>query len=98
MSKNDKYNKLEFAIASGAIGASLGTLFTEKKESTAITGLVGAALGATYSAFIESKKTNEGVLIEENGAIYSVFENGRKILVKELPKVSTKIPKTFTLD
>jgi len=98
MSKDDKYDKLEGALAGGAIGAALGALLTEKQEETIVLSLLGAACGATYQAFKESRNMESGILYEENGAIYKALPNGRKELVKKLDKNNTEVPKVFTID
>ncbi len=97
MANQDRYEILENAIMGGLFGATLGLLFTEKKESRVIASLVGAALGATYQAYKEAEKINSGVLFEEDNIIYRELPNGEKILVKKLERQQTKVPKTFTL-
>lgn len=97
MKKSNKYDTLETAFAGGVIGAALGALFTDKKESTIITSLIGVALGATYSAFKESQDLGSQILYEEDGNLYRSLSQGKREFVKELPKNTTHVPKTFTL-
>jgi len=97
MNNENKYEKLELAIAKGLIGGALGALFINKTESTVVAALVGAALGATYQAFKESQNLDSGVLYEENGYIYRALPDGNRVRVKPLVKKNTEIPKTFTI-
>ncbi len=80
---------LESLIKGGLIGAVFGAFLSKNKEEGAIVGaLLGAAISATLKANEEAQKTNEPVLIAENGKLYRILPGGEKQFVKELPKTS----------
>lgn len=97
MKEEDRYEKIEGAIAGGAIGAALGILFAKKNESTIIYALIGAALGATYQAFKESQDLSSGVLYEEDGVLFRELPDGERQIIRQLEKSDTVIPETFTV-
>jgi gas vesicle protein len=89
---------IESLIAGGFIGAALGAWLSKDKEESAITGaLLGAAFSATFIANQEAKKTNQPVLITENGKLFRQLPSGEKQFVKELPKSTQKWEEHFKL-
>ena len=91
MSKDNK--TLESLIAGGAIGAALGALLSKDKEDGAILGaLLGAAIFGTLKANEEAQKTNQPVMIAEDGKLYEILPDGQKRFVKDLPKPKGQWP------
>ena len=87
MKKNHK--TLESLIAGGFIGAAFGAFLSKDKEEGALLGaLLGAVISGTLKANKEAQKTNQPVLIAENGKLYQVFANGEKKFIKDLPKLT----------
>lgn len=85
MNNNDK--TIQSLIAGGLIGAALGAWLSKDKEDGAVIGIIiGAAFSATLQANKEAQKTNQPILITENGKLYRVLSNGEKQFVKDLPK------------
>lgn len=86
------------AIAGGLVGAALGAVLTGKGKHTVISALAGAAIGASLVALKEAKEIDIPVLYEEDGVIYRDFPNGRREVVRQLTKVESNIPQTFSLE
>ncbi len=91
-------NTIESLVAGGLIGAALGAWLSKDKEDGAILGaILGAAFSATLQANKEAQKTNQPVMIIENGKLYRVFPNGEKQFVKDLPGSSQHWEEHFKL-
>lgn len=89
---------LESLIAGGLIGAGLGAWLSKDKEDGAIIGaILGAAFSATLSANKEAQKTNQPVLVAEQGKLYRVLPNGDKQFIKNLPQASQDWEEHFKL-
>ena len=96
--EKNKSEIIEGALLGGAIGAALGELLSGKGKDTLVSSLIGAAIGASIQAIAESKETDVPVLYEENGKLYNVYPNGKKVFVKEIQKNKKRIPRNFTID
>lgn len=91
-------NTIEALVTGGLIGATLGTWLSRDKEEGALIGaILGAVFAATLNANKQAKKTNEPVLVAENGKLYRLMPNGEKEFVKNLPQSSQKWDKHFKL-
>ncbi|MEI2673575.1 MAG: hypothetical protein V9F05_05965 [Chitinophagaceae bacterium] len=85
-------------IASGAIGAAFGALLSKNKEEGALTGaILGAFIYGTLKASEQAKKLNAPVIVEENGSLYEIDNQGLKRFVKTLNKHNKKLPNNFKL-
>ena len=95
--KNDK-EIIESLITGGIIGAGIGALITENsREGLAIGSIIGAAILGTYKANEKAKETHIPFIIEENGILYQINEDGSKLFLRELEKPKIKIEKNFKL-
>lgn len=94
MSENEIITK---ALEKGIIGATLGALFTGKSKVALASLIAGIAIGASFKAFKQAKKTNIPVLYEDNGSIYRLYSNGKLEFVKKIESNNTNIPERFSL-
>ena len=89
---------IESLIAGGLIGAALGAMLSRDKDDGAMVGaLLGAIFSATLKANREAQKTNQPVLIAEDGKLYQVFANGEKKFIRDLPRSSGTWPEYYKL-
>ena len=96
MKKDDEI--FESLIAGGLIGAALGALVAKEKGDGATLGaLAGAVLLATFKANKQAQETKLPMFIEENGSLYEVSPNGKKVFIKPLEKSTVKLSQYFKL-
>lgn len=96
MNSDDKI--IESLITGGLIGAVLGALISENKESGAAVGAIaGAAVLATFKASEQAKKTNLPLVVEEDGKLYEIQPGGGKRFIKNIPKPNSSMAKHFKL-
>lgn len=91
---------IESLIAGGLIGAALATLLSNKKnagENALLGAIAGAAILASFKANQNAKKTEIPIVVEEDDAIYEITTEGKRKLIKQLPKSRRKVQKKFTL-
>ncbi len=85
-------------VSGGLIGAILGSWLSKDKEEGAILGaIMGAVFSSTFQANKEAQKTNQSVLIAENGKLYEITPSGEKLFVKNLPESHQNFPPKFKL-
>ena len=85
-------------LTGGIIGNALGVLITKSKGAAGALGaLAGAAILASVQANENAQKTGIPLVLEEDDALYEVYSDGRKKLIKKLPKTNKILPKNFTL-
>jgi uncharacterized membrane protein (UPF0136 family) len=95
--KNDE-EILESLISGGFIGAALGLLISKNKEKGTILGaLAGAAIVATFRANEKANETKIPMVVEENGNLYQINEEGKKTLIRRINKSLVKLPQNFKL-
>jgi hypothetical protein len=70
-------------------------------EGLAIAGFSGIlaaiAYAASKEAYNRAKSTNIPLVIEEDNKLFKIYPNGRKILIKDLPRQNRNLPPHFTL-
>jgi len=85
-------------LTGGIIGNALEVLITKSKGAGAALGaLAGVAILASVQANKNAQKTGIPLVLEEDDALYEVYSDGRKKLIKKLPKTNKNLPKNFTL-
>ncbi|MCF8255809.1 MAG: glycine zipper 2TM domain-containing protein [Bacteroidia bacterium] len=95
--KNDE-EIIESLISGGLIGAALGLLISKNKEEGTILGaLAGAAIVATFRANEKANETKIPMVVEENGNLYQIHEDGKKTLIRKINKSLEKLPQNFKL-
>jgi hypothetical protein len=94
--KSDK-EIFEFLIAGGVIGAELGALITNSKNGSALGAIAGAAILASFKANEDARKMNFPLIVVEDNALYQMQKDGTKKFIKQLPRLSTRIKKHYTL-
>ncbi len=52
---------------------------------------------ASKKAYKNAENTDIPLVIEEDNKLYKIYSDGRKILIKNLPKSNRSIPSNFTL-
>ena len=88
---------IEAAILGGLVGAALEALITGGKKNSGLGALAGAVISASLKANEEALATNIPLILKENNALYEVRSNGRKRVIRQIPKNSKPIPKKFIL-
>jgi len=86
MSRKEK-DIFESLIVGGILGAALGALISknDKGESSVIGAVAGAAILASIKANENAQRTRIPLVMEEDHALYEVFPDGTKRLIKHLP-------------
>lgn len=97
MTKKEK-DIFDSLVMGGVIGAALGALLSKDKGTgTALGSIAGAAILASFQATENAAKTEIPLVQEIDNALYEVYSNGTKKLIKQLPRSDKRIPKKFTL-
>ena len=52
---------------------------------------------ASKKAYKNAENTDIPLVIEEDNKLYRVYANGRKVLIKNLPRQNRNLPPNFTL-
>ena len=61
-------------------------------------GIIAAiAYTASNEAYNRAKNTDIPLVIEEDNKLYRVYRDGRKVLIKNLPRLNRDLPPNFTL-
>ncbi len=97
MSKDNRDDIIEGALAGGLIGAALGAFLTKKGNGTLVAALVGVAIGASIKAQKEAKKLEFPVLYEHNGKLFREYSDGRREFLENIPYSEVDIPDNFEL-
>ena len=84
-------------LLGGVIGAALGALVSKNKGGAALGAIAGAALFGSDKAYKNAQETEIPLVIEEEDALYRVYADGTKKLIKRIPKSSKNIPQKFIL-
>ena len=84
-------------LVGGVIGAALSALLSKNKGGVALGALASAALFASTKAYKNAQETEIPLVIEEDGSLYRVYADGKKKLIKHLPKSPQTIPQKFIL-
>lgn len=89
----------ESLLFGGIIGTTLGSLISKsnKGEGSLIGAIAGAAILASIKANENARKTHIPLVMEENDALYELYPDGSKKLIKYLPKSPKILPSKFTL-
>ena len=95
--KKSEQEIFESLILGGLIGAALGALVTQKKESSLLGAVAGAAILASLSANKKALKSKVPMLIEEGNSIYQITSKGEKKFVKKILKLNQTLPANFKL-
>ena len=98
MSKSEK-DQIESWMALGIISAALGALLLSKNKKAVgvgVAGLIIAAVVASITAREKARETKIPLITEENNALYEVYPDGSKKLIKKLDRKQT-LPKNFTI-
>ena len=91
-------DKIESLVIAGIIGATFGALISKNKHNgSGLGAIAGIAFWASLSANKEARKTKIPLLLEENDALYEVYPNGDKKLIKYFEKQDSILPKKFIL-
>ncbi|MEI6524125.1 MAG: hypothetical protein WCO37_11590 [Bacteroidota bacterium] len=91
-------NTIESLVKGGFLGAAFGALLSKDKEEGALIGaLLGAAFYSTLKANEEAQKTDQPVLVAEEGKLYRILPGGKKEFVKDLPKGTQQKQERFKL-
>jgi hypothetical protein len=89
---------LQSLIKGGLIGGALGALLSKNQEEGATIGAIaGAAILATFKASERARLINIPMCFEENGNLFQIQQDGRKVLIKAIEKPSEKLPQNFKL-
>lgn len=62
-----------------------------------IIAIAALAIWASKRAYKSARETNVPLVIEEGEALYELFPDGSKRLIKKLTKVNRNLPPNFTL-
>jgi hypothetical protein len=90
---------MDALIKGGLIDAALGaSLLKDKEEGSVIGALLGAAIAATIKANADAQRTDQPVLIAENGKLYKILNGQPKEFVKDLPHSMPKRVHRFKLN
>ena len=86
-------------IAGGVIGAAIGALLSDNKDKGAtLGGLIGATMLGTYKANEKARATQVPMVIEENGKLYEIQQNGVKKFLRSSEQPTVKLQKHFKLN
>lgn len=98
MSINRDINKFTGDVLVAATGTSLGVMFShDKEEGLILASLLGSATLATFQAYIEARKTQEPVLIAEQGKLFCIQPSGEKQLIRVLAKSTQQWEEKFKI-
>lgn len=88
---------IESLVAGGLLGAALGTLVSDDKRGTAIGALAGAAIVASFRANQRAQATGVPVILEQNNELVRIYPDGRRELIRKIPRTNAHIPRKFKL-
>lgn len=88
---------IESLVAGGLLGAALGALVSDDNHGTAIGALAGAAIVASFRANQRAQAAGMPVMIEQNNELVRIWPDGRRELIRKIPKANARIPKKFKL-
>jgi hypothetical protein len=88
---------IEYLVAGGLLGAALGALVSDDNRDAAIGALAGAALVASFRANQRAQATGIPLVIEQDNELIRVYPDGRRELIRKIPRTNAHIPKKFKL-
>lgn len=88
---------IESLIAGGLLGAALGALVSDDNRGATIGAIAGAAIVASFRANQQAQATGIPVVIEQDNELIRVYPDGRRELIRKIPRSNAYIPKKFKL-
>lgn len=94
---NSDHEIIESLVAGGLLGAALGALVSKDNRGAAIGAIAGAAIVASFRANQRAQATGIPVIEEQDNELVRLYPDGRRELIRKIPRTNANIPQKFKL-